>query len=116
MRSAQAATAMRSASLPAAPAPLRVMNAVGVRGQAARMRGHLLRSGWATIETGDYARRVDQSRLIVPPAMRADARKVVAALPFKVRVYASPQAGRMVLVLGANAVRFDESLRGSRRS
>ncbi len=116
MRPAQTATAMRSASLSAAPAPLRVMNAVGVRGQAARMRGHLLRSGWATIETGDYARRVDQSRLIVPPAMRGDARKVVAALPFKVRVYASSQAGRMILVLGANAVRFDESLRGSRRS
>lgn len=108
-RSAQAAPAGRAAS-----APLRVMNAVGIRGQAARMRNHLLRSGWAAIETGDHARRVDQSRLIAPPAMHADARKIVAALPFKVRLYTSSRAGRMILVLGANAVRFDDSLRGSR--
>ncbi len=103
---------IRTASM---PAPLRVMNAVGRRGQAARMRGHLLRSGWAAVETGDYAQRVDQSRLIAPPALRGDAKKVLAALPFKVRVYTSPQAGRMILVLGANAVRFDETLRGNRR-
>jgi len=98
-----------------AMAPLRVMNAVGRRGQAARMRGHLLRSGWAAVETGDSAQRVTQSRLIAPPAMRGDARRVVAALPFKVQLYTSPQAGRMVLLLGANSVRFDEKLRGAGR-
>ncbi|MBY8826482.1 LytR C-terminal domain-containing protein [Sphingomonas colocasiae] len=110
-----------SAPVPATPparvatAPLKVMNAVGRRGQAARMRGHLLRSGWPAVETGDYAERIEQSRLIAPPALRDDARKMIAALPFRVRVYTSPQAARMILVLGANAIRFDETLRKDRR-
>jgi tetratricopeptide (TPR) repeat protein len=106
-----------SATPPArvAAAPLKVMNAVGRRGQAARMRGHLLRSGWPAVETGDYAERIEQSRLIAPPALRDDAHRMIAALPFRVRVYSSPQAARMILVLGANAIRFDETLRKDRR-
>jgi tetratricopeptide (TPR) repeat protein len=100
----------------AAAAPLRVMNAVGRRGQAARMRGHLLKAGWSAVETGDYARRMDLSRVIAPPALRADALRLAASLPFRARVVTAPEARRMVLVLGANSVRFDRSLAPGRRS
>jgi hypothetical protein len=100
----------------AAAAPLRVMNAVGRRGQAARMRGHLIKAGWSAVETGDYAQRMDISRVLAPPALRADALRLAASLPFRARVVTAPEARRVVLVLGANSVRFDRSLAPGRRS
>lgn len=105
---------------PVAPSALQlrggsILNGVGRRGQAARMRAHLQHIGWSGAAIGDSAQRPQQSRLIAPPARIADARALAARLPFPVSVVRSTRQSAMVLVLGANAVRFDDQLIGKRK-
>jgi hypothetical protein len=90
--------------------PLRVLNAVGRRGQAARMERHLRTIGWVQVSVGDTpARRVRS--IITTPAASADmARRLSAALPFRPQVSVSPAARRLLLVLGRDAISFDQRL------
>jgi len=93
-------------------APLRVVNAVGRRGQAARMRAHLQKAGWAQAEVGDHDRHLALSRIVAPPGQRAEAARLSAALPFRTPIFTSSQAQRILLLLGANSVDFDQRLKG----
>ena len=98
----------------ARPAPaLLVLNGVGRRGQAARMRHYLAGVGWVGASIGDARQRVATSVIIYPHGSRAAAETMTAKLPFHPRMVESARARRIVLVLGRNATRFDERLLGS---
>lgn len=93
------------------PAPgLLVLNGVGRRGQAARMRTYLAGVGWVGASIGDARQRVATSMIIYPRGARAAAETMTAKLPFRPRMVESARAKRIVLVLGRNATRFDERL------
>jgi hypothetical protein len=59
--------------------------------------------------------RIAISRILYPPEGAATAHKLARALPFTTRLYAAPQASRVQLLVGANAVRFDAGPAGRRR-
>lgn len=89
---------------------LLVLNGVGRRGQAARMRRYLAGVGWVGASIGDARQRVATSVIIYPRGSRAVAETMTAKLPFRPRMVESARARRIVLVLGRNATRFDERL------
>lgn len=93
---------------------LRVLNGVGRRGQAARMRAHLQGRGWQPITVGDAAHRLPNSQLLAPARWTGQARLLAGQLPFRVSVVRSPEQSAMVLVLGANSVGFDDRLKAAR--
>jgi hypothetical protein len=96
------------------PAPaLLVLNGVGRRGQAARMRHYLAGVGWVGASIGDARQRVATSVIIYPRGSRTAAETMTAKLPFRPRMIESARARRIVLVLGRNATRFDQGLLGS---
>ena len=97
-------------------APLRILNAVGRLGQAGRMRGYLQSRGWSSLSVGDAATRRDSSLVIAPAGKIEEARALARTLPFPVNLRASSRVGPIMLVLGTNAVSFDETLSRSRRS
>lgn len=92
-----------------------ILNGVGRRGQAARMRAHLQTIGWSGAAIADSALRPQQSRLLAPAARIGEAYALADRLPFRVSVMRSTKQSAMVLVLGANAVRFDDQLMAKRR-
>ena len=92
-------------------ASLRVMNAVGRKGQAARMRVFLGNKGWGRIAVGDAADRRNKSVILYPVGYEASARALARHLPFKVPVLLSGKATRVVLLLGRNPTPFDDRLR-----
>lgn len=97
-------------AIAAGDTPLRVLNAVGRRGQAARMERHLRTIGWARMSVGDTASRRLRSIITTPAASAALARRLSAALPFRPQVSVSPAAGHLLLVLGRDAIPFDQRL------
>jgi hypothetical protein len=98
--------------LEAGPAPrLHVLNAVGRRGQAGRMRHYLAGVGWRSVSVGDSRRRLAHSVMLFPAGAREKAEALAASLPFKPRAVQSARVKAIVLVLGRNAVRFDDGLR-----
>lgn len=92
---------------------LLVLNGVGRRGQAARMRRYLAGVGWVGASIGDARQRVATSVIFYPRGSRAAAATMTANLPFRPRMVESARAKRIVLVLGRNATRFDQRLLGS---
>jgi hypothetical protein len=92
---------------------LLVLNGVGRRGQAARMRHYLAGVGWVGAAIGDARQRVATSAIIYPRGSRAAAETMTAKLPFRPRLVESTRARRIILLLGRNASRFDRQLLGS---
>lgn len=110
--------APKPAAAPSAPGALRntmVINAVGRKGIAGRVQSYLIGRGWQPLDRGDSAMRIAISRILYPPEGAATAHKLARALPFTTRLYAAPQASRVQLLVGANAVRFDAGPAGRRR-
>ena len=95
---------------------LRVLNAVGRRGQAGRMGTHLRDLGWAEVSAGDAIRRRSRSYILASPTQAAAARRLAAQLPFRPWINMTGRSGPIRLVLGHDAVRFDERLVRGRRS
>lgn len=92
--------------------PVQVLNAVGRRGQAARMRRHLRSAGWQEIAIGDAADRRARSAIRHSRDRRDDAARLAAELPFPVELQESRSAA-LTLVLGRNAVTFDRQLQAA---
>ena len=89
---------------------LRIMNAVGRKEQASRLKSFISDFGWQSVDTGDLDERREESFIIHPIGSEEAASNLSKQLPFKTTVSASPLATRLVLVLGANAVPFDRQL------
>jgi hypothetical protein len=92
------------------------MNAVGRKRQAARMSSYLKQDGWATISTGDSRNKLMRSRILFGAADAAAARKLAATLPFQPRLQRMRNAPAMFLLLGRDALVFDNQLRAPKRS
>jgi len=95
------------------PSRLHVLNAVGRRGQAGRMRQYLAGVGWRAVSVGDSRRRLQRSVLLFPAGAREKAEALASTLPFRPRTFQSARVRAMVLVLGRNALRFDDGLRSA---
>jgi hypothetical protein len=59
--------------------------------------------------------RIAVSRILYPPSGEATARRLARAVPFPTRLYATSQANRIQLLVGANALRFAAKPAGGRR-
>jgi hypothetical protein len=92
-----------------------VVNAVGRKGIAGRVQSYLAGRGWRPLDRGDSEMRIAVSRIVYPPVGEATARRLARSLPFQTRLYATPQANRVQLLVGGNAVRFDAKSAGRRR-
>ncbi|HEY0625775.1 MAG TPA: LytR C-terminal domain-containing protein [Allosphingosinicella sp.] len=91
-------------------ASIRIMNAVGRRGQARRMQTYLAGKGWRNSAIGDADRQRSQSIILYPAGSSAAAQALARQLPFRTTVSASPLASRVVLLLGGNSTAFDDRL------
>lgn len=90
---------------------LHVMNAVGRKHQAARMRAYLVRDGWSGVSTGDSRWKLARSRILYTIADVDAARKLANSLPFRPMLQPSRKTPALVLMLGRDAVKFDNKLR-----
>lgn len=93
----------------AARPALVVVNAVGREGQAGRLSRYLAQRGW-TARLRDTSTRLGVSQLRYAPAQEAHAQQLRRELPFPVALVRAPQPG-VRLVLGYNALAFDDRLR-----
>ena len=100
----------------AAPSALVVMNAVGRKGQAGRLRRYLAGVGWREVAVGDSDQRLNRSVILFPRGGRASAERLAASLPFRPRTVESRRGARLVLLLGRNAIGFDNRLNRAPRS
>lgn len=103
---------------PLAPGALRntmVVNAAGRKGIAGRVQSYLAGRGWRPLDRGDSGLRIAVSRILYPPSGEATARRLARAVPFPTRLYATSQANRIQLLVGANALRFAAKPAGGRR-
>lgn len=110
--------AVRSVAVTAAvnKAPrLHIMNAVGRKRQAARMRVYLVENGWQAASTGDSRKRLIQSRILYRASDEAAARRLAGSLPFKARLQRASGMPTMFLMLGRDAVPFDNQLRTAKQ-
>lgn len=98
------------------PARLHIMNAVGRKRQAARMRGYLADNGWLGASIGDSRNKLVRSRILYRPKDAEAARTLADALPFKPRLQPSRGAPAMFLVLGRDSMAFDDQLRTPKHS
>lgn len=94
----------------AASTRLRVLNAVGRKGQAARMQRHLHSRGWQSTSIADAPVRQSVSTIRCPAESVSTARTLARGLGFPVRIQVLPHASEIVLVLGRDAVAFDDRL------
>jgi Tfp pilus assembly protein PilF len=99
------------AAMPERPVRLHIMNAVGRKHQAARMRSYLVESGWAAASTGDSRRKLYSSRILYSARNEAKARQLAESLPFKPRLQVMRGAPSLFLMLGRDSVPFDNRLR-----
>lgn len=103
---------------PLVPGALRntmVVNAAGRKGVAGRVQSYLAGRGWRPLDRGDSGMRIAVSRILYPPSGEATARRLARAVPFPTRLYATSQANRIQLLVGANALRFAAKPAGGRR-
>ena len=91
------------------PRPTRIMNAVGRPGIAGRFRGYLATRGWANLEKGDSSVRLERSRVIYPPANRAEALRLIRSLPFPAAAVPMRSADRILVLVGRNALASDKA-------
>jgi tetratricopeptide (TPR) repeat protein len=101
---APATTAAPVSALPRDLHPLRIVNAVGRYGVARQAAALLAKGGFAGAETGDAAFRLKRSRILVPRGSRELGEKLSRSLPFAVRIEQSARAGRVQLLIGADAL------------
>lgn len=94
---------------------LHIMNAVGRKRQAARMRIYLADNGWMGASTGDSRRRLLQSRILYPASGEASAHRLAGSLPFKPRLQRVQNMPAMFLILGRDSVPFDSQLRAAKQ-
>jgi hypothetical protein len=106
-------TALMAAPI-STPRPTRIMNAVGRPGIAGRFRGYLAARGWSNLEKGDAAIRLERSRVIYPPANRAEALRLIRSLPFPAVAVPRGGADRILVLVGRNALAFDKAHRAAR--
>lgn len=98
---------------PSPPRPaLVVINAVGREGQAGRLSRYLAQRGW-TARLRDSEQRLGTSQLRYAPAQEEHAQRLRRELPFPVTLVRARQPG-VRLVLGFNALPFDDRLRRRR--
>lgn len=95
---------------------LYVLNGVGRRHQAARMRSYLGSNGWQLVSTGDSRTRQVRSRILFRAGDERSARQLAATLPFQPRLQITRTAPAILLVLGRDAVAFDDHLLAPKRS
>ena len=103
------------AAMPERPVRLHIMNAVGRKHQAARMRSYLAESGWAATSTGDSRRKLSSSRILYSARNEASARQLAARLPFKPKLQVMRGAPSLFLMLGRDSVPFDNRLRSAKQ-
>lgn len=89
---------------------LRLLNGVGRRGLAARMRGYLGDRGFARATIGDAALRPRRSVIVYPKGARAAAGALAERLPFRARLRESARAKDLLLMLGRDSLAFDDRL------
>lgn len=99
---------------PPTPAPpaLVVVNAVGREGQAGRLSRYLAARGWRA-RPRDTTTRLAVSQLRYATGLETQAQRLRKALPFPVALIRAGQPG-VQLMLGVNAVPFDDRLRRRR--
>lgn len=100
----------------ATPLPPRVMNAVGRKGIAGRFSHYLAAKGVKQVEVGDAQFRVSRTRILFPPAHRAQAERIAKVLPMAVSIKPSSRADRVLVLIGADALAADDRLAAGRRS
>lgn len=98
------------------PARLHIMNAVGRKRQAARMRTYLADAGWQGASIGDSRNKLQRSRILYRDKDAEAARALANSLPFKPRLQPARGAPALFLVLGRDSVGFDERLRAPKHS
>ena len=90
--------------------PIRILNGVGRRGQAARMRTHLRSLGASEIQVGDAQRRREDSALYFSASNRDQAEALAQVLPIPMEMRERNSRRPITLVLGQNSVPFDYML------
>jgi hypothetical protein len=95
--------------------PTRVVNAVGRRGIATRYIGVLARKGWSGVEAGDAVFKLERSQVMCPPDRCAEAAKLAATLPFRIRATPSAKVSRILVLLGKDALGADPQARAADR-
>jgi len=98
------------------PRPTKILNAVGRPGIAGRFRGYLATKGWPHLEKGDAAFKLASSRIIFPPANRAEAQRLARSLPFPVTAVPMRKADRIIMLVGRDALAFDDANMAVRKS
>jgi len=98
------------------PARLHIMNAVGRKRQAARMRSYLADNGWLGASIGDSRSKLQRSRILFGAKDAEVARALASALPFKPRLQPSRGAPALFLMLGRDSLPFDNGLRAPKQS
>lgn len=93
------------------PTRLHIMNAVGRKRQAARMRSYLTDNGWLGASIGDSRNKLLRSRILYRAKDAEAARALADSLPFRPRLQPSRGAPALFLVLGRDSVTFDNQLR-----
>jgi hypothetical protein len=105
---AQAAPAVKASNL-------HIMNAVGRKHQAARMRTWLTGNGWNGASIGDSRNKLLRSRILYRAKDEPAARALASSLPFKPRLQPAQGATALFLMLGRDAVAFDNQLRAPKQ-
>ncbi|QLC22440.1 hypothetical protein HFP51_09760 [Parasphingopyxis sp. CP4] len=106
----QASWGIANAEVPAIDQPITVLNGVGRRGQAARMRTHLRTLGASQIRVGDARRMREGTALYFAASDRDEAETLAQAIPIPMEMRERNSNRQITLVLGENSVPFDYML------
>jgi hypothetical protein len=109
-------TSIENAPQAVRTAELQVLNAVGRRGIAARMTGYLAARGWSAVRPADAPRSRQVSTIVYPASARLAANRLAARLPFPTALQPSAKGTGLVLLVGSNALPFDDRLRRTKTS
>jgi hypothetical protein len=100
------------ASTAAAPSRVKVYNAVGRNGMAARYSRYLTSRGWSGLRPANAQRMRNTTLILYPAGGRAQAAELARRLPFRTAIAPSHSTGsHMMVFLGSNALTFDNRLR-----
>lgn len=106
----QASWGIANVEVPAIDQPITVLNGVGRRGQAARMRTHLRTLGASQIRVGDARRMREGTALYFAASDRDEAETLAQAIPIPMEMRERNSNRHITLVLGENSVPFDYML------
>jgi hypothetical protein len=107
------ATPIRTERKPTAvSAPrVRVLNAVGRKGLAGRYSHYLQARGWSGLRTADARHSRAMTVIVYPAGARAQAAALARRLPFRATLAASRNGSDLLVLLGNDALAFDNRLR-----